>query len=224
MYKDEHKIGVVLISGDSFEIYSITKTGTYYENKKLYSDGVMPIKRHRKGGQSSGRFARIADEKEDAYIKMISEITIKCFMKDNNVIYLIDKLIIGGPGNKKYYLQENVLIQQYFKNNLIIMNTIELTDTNVHEALSNCYQYFENGYDNMISNIQKILTLNDDKLLFGIDEINNGIKNNTLQEIYISDELDGQLINIESIKCQKIVIPDIYFNKIGIHAIGIKWY
>ena len=101
MYKEENKIGVVLIDGNSFGIYLIIKSGSHYENRKLYDDDVIPIKRHNKGGYSANRYARQTDEKEAIYIKMISEITIKHLMKNNNTTYLVKKLIIAGPSNKK---------------------------------------------------------------------------------------------------------------------------
>lgn len=228
MFKDEMKLGVVLIAGDSFEMYIITKTGTHFEHQKLYSDDVMAIKRHRKGGQSQQRFARIADEKENAYIKMIGELTIKHFMKDNNTTSTVEKLIIAGPSNKKNYLQEDQLIQQYFKNSLIMLNTPELNDQTIHQTLINCYQYFdeENNkyYNSMLEKVQNMMTLADDRLLFGLDEIFNAIKENMIKQIYISDEINNLFDDIDLNKCEKIVIPNIYINKIGVNAIGVKWY
>lgn len=228
MFKEELKMGVVLISGDSFEIHIITKSGTHFEHQKLCSDDVAPIKRHRKGGQSAVRFSRITDAKEEMYIKMIGEMTIECFMKENNTKCLIDKLIIGGPGNKKHYLKEDPLVQQYFKNNMAIMNTQELNETTVYGTLNECHKYFneENDkyYNEILGQIQEMINFDNEKLLFGIDEIMYAIQENMVKEIYVSDDLDDVFKDIELNKCNKTIIPSNYFNKIGMDVIGIKWY
>lgn len=228
MFKEETKMGIVLISGDSFEMYTIIKSGNHFEHLKLYSDDVTPIKRHRKGGQSAVRFARQTDAKEELYIKMIGEICIKCFMKENNTKYSIDKLIIAGPGNKKNYLKEDPLVEQYFKNNLVIMNTQELNETTIYETLNECHKYFneENNkyYSEILDHIQDMMTMADERLLFGIDEIINAIKENMIKVLYVADGIDNVFDGIDLNKCNKISIPDTHINKIGIDVVGIKWY
>ena len=49
-------------------------------------------------------------------------------------------------------------------------------------------------------------------------------KENMIKQIYISDEINNLFDDIDLNKCEKIVIPSIYINKIGINAIGVKWY
>ncbi|QKF94138.1 peptide chain release factor eRF1/aRF1, partial [Fadolivirus algeromassiliense] len=228
MFKDEMKLGIVLIAGDSFEMYIITKTGNHYEHQKIYSDDVMPIKRHRKGGQSSVRFARLADEKEEAYIKMVGEITVKYFMKDNNTQSLVEKLIIAGPSNKKNYLKDDQLIQQYFKSNLVIMNTAELNDQTIYDTLIESHKYFDEEndkyYNSILDKLQEMMTFADERLLIGVDELLIAVKENMVKEIYVSDEINDLFEEIELNKCEKITIPSSYTNKIGINAFGIKWY
>jgi peptide subunit release factor 1 (eRF1) len=228
MFKDEMMIGVVLISGDSFEMYIIIKTGSHYEHQKIYSDEVTPIKRHKKGGQSQARYGRLIDEKEYLYIEKIGEITVKQFMRDNNTKSIVKKLIIAGPSNKKNYLKENELIQQYFKNDLILMNTSELNEQNIYQILNECHKYFneeDNKYCDLIfDKLQNMMISADERLLFGIDELLCAINESIIAEVYVSEEMNKTFENMELGKCIKIVIPNNYMNKIGISAIGIKWY
>ena len=230
MYKtnEERRIGVILIDGDKFDIYIITKTGnSHYENKRIYSDDGNAIKRHRKGGQSSIRFARLADEKEEAYVNFVAETTIKYLMVDNNTTCLVEKLLICGPSNKKNYLKDHEFIIQYFSNKLRLVTTAEITQRTIHEILtvtSRQYFYEEDNlmFSNIISDIQQQLLLsNGDKFLFGITEVGNGIVDQIIKTVYVAESIS---VHFNNSNTEIIVIPDVYLDKIGINCIGVKYY
>ena len=109
-----------------------------------------------------------------------------------------------------------------------MLNTSELTEQIIHETLQDCHKYFDeesdNKYNNIINKLQQLISTADDRLLFGFEEIVQAIQENTIKEIYISDELANQFDHLELNKCELIIIPDQYFSKIGINIIGITWY
>lgn len=232
MYKDEKIYGMIFISGDVFYFYKIIKSGKHLEAKKLCSDDVEIAKKHRKGGQSSVRFSRLRDESIANYIKKVSELAVKHFLiKDNNngvVKNIIDQLIIAGNGDKKVLLKESDLLKQYFKD-IILLNTTEINDEVIHKTIQeyNFGDFESKEHMIIINNIQKMMTLDDKKLLFGISEITTELHNNSVNIIYCSDIETDFINNFNSYfhnQCDFIIIPHSLITKIGINIIALKYY
>ena len=148
-------------------------------------------------------------------------------MEDNNTKYLVNNIIIAGPGQKKHFLNENNLIQQYFKNKIRIITTNELIEEEIFKTINNCKEFFDfdiNNYSNKILNeIKDLMIKADDKLVFGIREITEGLNTNTLQKVIIDEELEN-IIQEPINKCEIIKIPTNKMKELGINIIGIKWY
>jgi len=231
MFKDPISYGIVFITGDAFYIYKITKTGDHYESKELYNDDVELAKKHKKGGQSAGRFFRLRLESIHNYITKVSEKVIMSYLSNNNTKYLIQKLIIAGPGEKKVLLSQNELIQQYFKNNITLLNTTEINDQSIHEIINNAHELFENDIDDkcndVINKIKNLMNQCDDKLVFGIKEIIKCLSHNELQQIIttekIANEIDIEKINKNN-KCEIIIVDSRKLEKMGLDIIGLRWY
>jgi len=228
MFKDETHFGIVFITGKTYVFYKIIKSGAHYENQKICSDSITPIKRHKKGGQSQQRYARQTDHKEEFYIKMLGELVIECYMEENNTKHLIEKLIIAGSGDKKNMLAQDELVQQYFKTKLAIMNTSDLNDQTIYETINNAKELFEsnsnNKEDEIIDYVKHLLEMADDKLVFGVNEINSGLKNSELQQIITDEETLKSLDITKDSKCEIKLVSKSRLLKIGINVIGMKWY
>lgn len=228
MFKDEVCFGIIFVTGKMYALYKIIKSGEHIENKKILKDSVDLPNKHKKGGQSSVRFARLHDEKEDAYIKKLGELTIKSFMNSTNTEQLIEKLIIAGPSEKKILLAKNELIKQYFANKIVLLNTPDLNDQTINETLNGIRELFNSENDNnddiALENIITLMSLADDKLIFGIDEINECLKNNEIRDLITNPETMSKLNITQNTKCNIRVIDNIKLNKIGIDIVGIKWY
>ena len=228
MFKDDTCFGIAFITGKMYAFYKISKSGDHIEHRKITGDTVDLPKKHNKGGSSSARFGRLHDEKEDAYIKKLGELIVKSFMDNNNTNYLIEKLIIAGPSEKKTMLSQNELVKKYFNNKITLLNTPDLNDQTIVETINNTKQLFDsnvNVQDDMaINNILNLMSMGDDKLVFGIEEINTCLINNDLQElITIPDHM--KILGIsKNNKCNIRIIDNIKLNKIGIDIVGIKWY
>jgi peptide chain release factor subunit 1 len=228
MFKNETVFGIVFIGGDSFYIFKIYKSGNHFESKEIYNDDIELAKRHKKGGQSQLRFSRLRQESIHNYITKVSEKVANLFLSNNNTKLSIEKLIIAGPADKKILLAQNDLIQQYFKNKIIIENTPELNDTTIHEFIAKSRKFFdinENIMDDQIlDKINEMITFADDKLVFGIDEIIAELGHNNLCQI-ITDEKNGQIINlIKNKKCEILIVSSEKIKKNGLDIIGVKWY
>ena len=228
MFKIETCFGIIFVTGKMYSFHKIIKAGDHMESKKLIDNTVDLPNKHRKGGQSSVRFARLHDEREDAYIKKLGELVVKTFMSNNNTNHLIEKLIIAGPGDKKKLLAQDELVNKYFGNNIIIKNTSDVTDQVIFETINNTRDLFdskENNDEDEILNYINDLMMNDvDKLVFGIEEVNECLTNNELHQV-VTDNETIQLINKnDDNSCEILIMPIEKLNKIGLDAIGIRWY
>lgn len=220
MYKEETTFGLVFITGKLYNMYKVVKTGNYYETIKVEGSTTRLPKKQKKGGQSAPRFQRLRDEAIEAYIKKVSEVIIKTFMYENNTKCKINKLIISGPSTKKTLLIETPLIKQYFnrKNNNepIIINCEYDNDINSIKHLFD--ENVQQCEDDTIKYIQTLLATADERMLFGIDEINR----EHVSEI-ITDNETIKLLNISDKTVVKIISKE-RLDRIGIKCIGIKYF
>lgn len=228
MFKNEISFGLIFITGKMYSFYKIMKSGDHMESKKLVSDDVDLPNKHRKGGQSSVRFARLHDEREDAYIKKLGELTVKTFMSNNNTNHLIEKLIIAGPGDKKKLLAQDDLVIKYFRDNIIIKNTSDVTDQIIFETINQSRSLFEskesNDEDDIIDYINDLMINDIDKLVFGIKEINECVINNDLCKIVTDNETIELINKNDNSNCEIIIIPIEKLKKMGLDVIGVRWY
>jgi peptide subunit release factor 1 (eRF1) len=201
--------------------YKLIKTGDYIERKLVSKIKVDLQKRQKKGGQSAQRIGRIRDEKENKYIKEISEMIINSFLKNNHTVYECDNIIIAGPGELKKKVMETPLVEQYYKNNILdVVSTQELTDTTILTI-----PFLESSQENDLKIVKNLIDNADEKLVFGKKIIKN-IENNQLEYIFLDKNLDEEYINSIKSKCSdkcKIKILNLYEN-VYISEIGVKYY
>ncbi|MFX0149900.1 MAG: peptide chain release factor aRF-1 [Candidatus Hodarchaeota archaeon] len=82
---DSAKATIGILKGDSVNIVKSTRSGA--------------AKKHRKGGQSSVRFARLREEAIDWYLKRVADDMKQIFIE--NATFDLKGVIIGGPGQIK---------------------------------------------------------------------------------------------------------------------------
>ena len=232
MYKEESCFGIIFITGKSYSFYKIIKSGDHYENKKICSDTVVLPNKHKCGGSSSGRYGRIHDEKEFNYITKVGELVIKAYMTNNNTEYTVKKLFIAGPSEKKNMLSQNVLVQQYFKNKLILLNTPDINDQSMFETIRDAKKLFEQDLetfgDDILEHIKELMNIGDsDILVYGLNEVTTALNNQELKQIITDKDTANSLdinININLGKCEIIIIAAHKLETFGINPIGIKYY
>lgn len=228
MYKEEETIGIIFVTGKMYAIYRVIKTGNHFEHKKIMSANVLPLKKHNKGGSSSARFGRIHDEKEDAYIKKLGELVVKSFMGDNNTTHLVKKLVIAGPGEKKGMLANDDLVRQYFKDKLVIMNTSDVNDQTILETIGRTREIFERDSgdyeDRILDDIGERMMTADDKLVYGLMEVNQSLNRRELKMIVTNESVSKQINKNDLGKCELVVVSDGKLKRLGIPVFGIKYY
>lgn len=232
MYKSETKYGICLISGKEYRCYILEIRGSHKQFKLIKSDTQEIMNQHKTGGQSALRFQRLRDGQIDHYIKKICEQILKSYLTNNNSQYLIQKLIIAGPGLLKKNVLDHDLFKQYFKDKILqIMTTSEINDNTVHEIYDECYHILETKENIkaklIIENIKDLIKNNVDQLVFGIDEVFNELKLKTLSRIIISNNFDNnikeKIIDLNDNFSEIILVNDNYLDDYGC-IVGIKYY
>jgi peptide subunit release factor 1 (eRF1) len=202
--KEEKNILLVLIYGDYCGIYACSNENI----KKIYDQSTLLVKRHGRGGSSSGRFSRIADESRIHYVSIISD-KINQILVEKNLPIVID----GGrelvEDLRQSLTKKNMkpVILNYFhqyqqgildKNKNIIRKAIkdiyENNEAEVKQFLSDFYQYpdlFCVSTEEIKTNLEQlstILILEDSKQNYILEKFTNKI-------IYvsISSKLYGEI-------------------------------
>ncbi len=88
---DSAKATIATLKGDHVEIVKNTRSGA--------------AKKHRKGGQSSVRFARLREEAVARFLKRVAEDMKQIFLEDQN--FELKGVLIGGPGQIKDQVVEH---------------------------------------------------------------------------------------------------------------------
>jgi peptide chain release factor subunit 1 len=112
--ENNKKIGYLIIDGNGTYFYTVS--GSNIELLEEYS--VSLPKKHAKGGQSSVRFARLAEEARHNYITKVSEKLIKHFIKNDMPIF--EQLYIAGSAGMKDRLVNENFIDHRLKNVLCL--------------------------------------------------------------------------------------------------------
>jgi len=156
---DEKPIGhVIFISGTECLLYQFN--GSW---KKLKTINANLIKRHHKGGQSSVRFSRLAEESRTHYI--------------THIVDWINQLIAPGDNNYVYGGRELKMMLLVSPNLKISLKTDDLYHTFNEQTIH------ENFFDRLVINpsmdndkkieqVSELLERDPDYLLFSYDEIN----------------------------------------------------
>lgn len=218
MYSAEKIISVVLISGSCSYFYKMIKTGEHIERVLLKKIDVELQKRQKKGGQSAPRIGRIRDEKENRYIKNVSDMILSIFLKESNA------MIIAGPGEMKFKVADTDDFKKNFEHKLLkIINTKELNEITI---FSIPFQEVEDEeFNRKITMVEKLIVDASDKLVFG-NSIYEGLKNCALEYILIDSDTDPKIVeNIRTLNtCKTEILIGSVLRKTHIPMIGVTWY
>jgi peptide subunit release factor 1 (eRF1) len=221
MYNKDIVYGCVLACGKKYMLYHIIISGKHREYKLLSQKTVDMGTRHRRGGQSQRRYEHLYDEKYDVYIMKIAEEMHEKFVDMRG-------LIIAGPSMVKTNLISNKTYQKYFRDTDVTMiTTDDINDSTINGIVDN---FVSTKNTNKINTkIKMYLSLSNtdpDKLVFGRDEIKEGLHNCILKAIIVPKDDDDTIKLIEEHKhhdCDIYIDHDTIDRTFGI-PLGIKYY
>lgn len=155
---------LIVITGDITLIYSVV-SDTFTIKKKI--NGNL-IKRQKKGGQSSVRFSRLAEESRHAYIvKILDSLNSSDSLKNNYVMgsaELRDDLV--DYSNKQGYR----MCKLEFKTSTYDEKFVSANKKEINQQIQKYEKQTNNSNDLKIQQVIELIEKNPDYLLFG-DEI-----------------------------------------------------
>lgn len=188
---------IIFVNGDECLAYQFDKGGFV----KIFGINGNLVKRHKKGGFSANRFARIAEESRHLYVTRIID-RLKDLNTDNNWIF-----------------GSNEIIQLILKRNLIKLQFGGFLEFN-NNTISNNKYWIEflgkkNNYDSKYKEILDFLTMNPDMLDF------EPLNKHTMK-YYIDKNNQSDVLNTNQIPLD---ITSKYYSQLVIFDyIGVKFY
>jgi peptide chain release factor subunit 1 len=106
LLEDDEKFGFIIVDGNG------ALFGTVQGNNRevIQKITVELPKKHRKGGQSSVRFARLRDEKRHNYLRKVAELSNGHFISDDKPN--VAGLVLAGSANFKTELSQSDLFDK----------------------------------------------------------------------------------------------------------------
>lgn len=233
MYKKEVCFGIVLVSGEKSICYKVFKTGKHTDIKTIADTSVNLQKRQKKGGQSAQRIGRIRQEKEEQYIKKVSNMVVQAYLEENNTRYGVEGVVFAGPSLLKNRVSTSPIIEQYFSGKVLkVLDTVEISDSLVWDVYDDCIEVFSTAEDKdtvaVIKEIKSLMEGCSEKLTFGEEESFFNLRNCMLEKIVISNSLDDELkqeiTDLSEYGCSVHEVEIKTLNKLGVDIVGVKWY
>jgi peptide chain release factor subunit 1 len=228
MYDDSVNYGIVLLSGKEYRCYILEVMGKNKNFKLVNSDTIQLQKHQKKGGQSAVRFDRNRVIQRNQYNKDVSEVIRESYMRSNNTKCLIKGLIVGGVGDIKKEIMDQVLFEQYFSGLVLkVVNTDGINDGTVYDVYNKSLDVLSEfdmvKVNSVMEEIGMMIMHADDKLVFGQVEVIKELKDNGLKKVIISDENNDEKLH-EMIKLiDYVIVPNTLVIKYG-GIVGIKYY
>lgn len=175
------------------------------------------------GGYSANRLARNRDIQRTHHITEIGEKTIEIFMKINP-----KSVIFCGPGSFKIEVMTSKNINSYYeKTQKTILKSLTLCDDDFNkmcDSIKDMINTIDNDNDEFYK-IQGMIIMADDRLIFGEDDIINGLHNQIISTVYLHDDYFLDIENL-MIECKKVKFKRISNATILDYGgiIGIKYF
>lgn len=157
--------------------------------------------KHNKGGQSSGRFDRIIEEKKDVFFKEVAELANKRFVDKRHDM---KGILIGGPSPSRKYFTKQELLHHELQNKIIAEVDISDTKDNGLKEIVEKSKDIINKRENLhkketLTNFFKRLK-KDDKVIYGLNETMEAIEYGAVDKLLIGKDIDFEIDGDSAIK------------------------
>jgi len=211
-----HKsIGYVIITSEEAILLKIRGS----ERTVVYKTKIDFANNTRRGGQSANRLARIRDEKKhNCENKIVEAICDKLCSRETRDI------IICGNGNPPNIINEELKNSSLFFGNILGIVKINGNSSPIEESIENSkeilYRDEIESEKKEIDNIKTLICNDSDKCVFGLKDVLKCLKEDLIEKIICSDEINIKLFEN---KCDIKIIKHIDFMN-HYKVIGILYY
>jgi len=235
---DVPSYALIVITGESAEFLLLRQDSTTEHMKRIT---VKLPNSHRRGGQSSRRFARLHDEAVAVYLNKVSE-SAKNLYTSHGVLQErggqpLLGLIVIGPADKKERLRQALPSVLNSPRKLRIGGSY--TNYTVHTLTSDgnlessiniaCEEvlFGDHQTTEAVDEMNMVIDLDPDRVVFGRTEVLSTAREFALERVYLSSRMtdkDYREYRDAVPDCTHIIqIPDTAIDKYG-GCIGIRWY
>ena len=201
MLKDDNMIGVLAIDAKD------AGWGLLHNDKieVLKETGSGVAGKHRQGGQSAKRFQKLREMELQYYFNRVAHITREYFID----IYPIKGLIISGPGPTKEDFINNSYLEYRLQN--MIISTIDASYSGaegIREAFAKSSEILSDfrmvEEKKIIEKLFQQINNNTGLGSYGLKEVLEMLKNNIVDTIIITDDIELYRLEIKCKRCQDI--------------------
>lgn len=205
----ENQYGVVMVFGEEAEFYTFDDK---YRHKFVGRIRHSIANNHHRGGQSQNRLARLRTEQIHRYVTQVEESIRKFYTREG--LTKINRLIISGPGMKKDQVKDRL---KWLKCPISIYSDLDFAEICAKFAEIIGEDYKENSIKTE-KDIDEIIRLDPDRLVFGEDAIRAQLGDNSLEKVWCKNK-DNWL---ETAKTEIIQVVGNYLDKFG-GCVGLRW-
>ncbi len=189
LLKDDATWGFIIIDGS--ECLFATLSGS---TKDIVQRNCVSLPRkHNKGGQSSGRFGRIRDEKRQNYVTKVSDDCSKIFITDDKPN--VKGLIIAGSADFKDMLYKDERFDPRLKKIVVkIVDTSYGSYNGLNQAIDlssdtlGSMKYIQEK--NVVSNFFDHIAKDTGKVCFGLSETIKAFEEGLVEKLIIYEDID----------------------------------
>ncbi len=185
----EDKYGFVVMDGNGCLFGTLR--GSHKE--VLYKFSVDLPKKHGRGGQSAQRFGRLRMEKRQAYVKKITELLVKLFIK-NEKVWVKGFIFAGSAEFKHKLIGADTMDQRIKKKILKVVDISYGAERGFNQAIglsAGCLgdvRFVEEKQ--LISSFFEHISKNSGMIIFGVKETMNALEAGAVETLVIWDEID----------------------------------
>ncbi|MGQ9597086.1 MAG: peptide chain release factor aRF-1 [Thermoproteota archaeon] len=197
----EKKDKYLILSIDNSEATIALASGKNIDMKDELTSGV-PGKTS-KGGQSARRFERLREMELNDFYRRVAERLNEVYLQNPDV----KGLIVGGPGpTKENFLEKDFVHYELRKKILAVVDTSYTSHQGIKEILGKASEKLQEldliKEKNLVGDFLKLLSMNSDKVVYGLKEVENALLGGKVKLVLFSEALDVFLVKIECNNCE----------------------
>jgi len=189
MMESSLKYGFIIVDGNGALIASVQ--GNTQTILARYS--VTLPKKHRRGGQSSVRFARLRVEARHNYLTKVNEMALKCFLNSDNKVN-VNGLILAGSADFKDQFNKTRLDIRLQPHVLTILDVAYGFTQGLHQAIA---QSSDILHDLLLVQQKKLfsrffdeINQNTDKYCYGVSDTLAALESGAVETTLVWDKLN----------------------------------
>nr|AAT39326.1 eukaryotic release factor 1 [Paraurostyla weissei] len=194
---DDDKFGFIIVDGNG-ALYATLQGNSREILQKITVE--LP-KKHRKGGQSSVRFARLREEKRHNYLRKVAELANANFMANDkpNVTGLV---LAGSAGFKNELCETEMLDKRLLP---IIVSVVDVSyggENGLNEAITLSSDALSNvkfvAEKKLVSKFFEEIALDTSMIVFGVEDTMKALEIGALETLMLFEELEVTRFEIKN--------------------------